>query len=257
MKISVIVPSRLAVNPAGVAAAASDVMADPKDRELYLERALMSVKRQALPAGCQVEMVVGLDAGAVLPARFGDVRSANSDGTGQAKAVNAAVAASTGDVLAFLEDDDVWAGPKLSYQLPLLDSYAFVSSNQREVDESGAWIRTNDFATPSGWVMPRTTWDAVGPMLEGWLHCDTEWLGRLNATGLRRVHLVEKDAPMREWIVNVARRSQIGQTRERDPLVTRTHNPRGGMASIASGARLEQSQDEHAIMTERFGAPPW
>lgn len=274
MKISVIVPSRLRANPTS-------------DRgTLLLDRALMSVRRQSV---CDLEMIVGLDAShPPIPERFLNVSWLKfvEAGDSQAKAVNAAMKAATGDVFALCEDDDTWRDhDKLGYQLELLAKHDFVSCNQREVDEDGRFIRVNNFATPSGWVMKREVWEKVGPMDETFrYHVDTEWLGRANAAGVNRCHLVpagtNDDAG---WLVNVARHSAIAALDEiTEPMVDRFVSEEGGMSAIrkdreriatelkAAGpptnldATLASgmtpwcvSVREHHVMAERYGNVPW
>ena len=257
-RISVVIPSRLQENLNGHLEGV---------KTLWLDRAINSVFRQNTDA--ELEVVVGLSPGHPdIPDRFGDgITFVAAPRPGQAAAVNAAVNASKGDVLAFLEDDDYWRSlNKLAIQLPYLDAYKLVTSNQREVTFDGQFVRINDFATPSGWLMRRKTWDEVGGFDESFrYHVDTEWLGRANQKiGARvgdRVHLVEsacRNMRGRPWLVNVARHSSINTHDEPDPLVERMVNPEGGMATIASDSvAAAQSVTEHRIMVERFGEVPW
>jgi glycosyltransferase involved in cell wall biosynthesis len=266
MKISVIVPSRLQVNPMS------------PGRNLYVDNALTSVQRQSVYADHQWEFVVGTDPSAPPLAtfatpcqccpggRYGNVVQAWADVAGQAAAVNAAVRASTGDVLAFLEDDDTWEPRKMERQLRPLCMYELVTCNQREVAEDRCtWLRTNDFPTPSGWVMLRTTWDRLGGMDETFrYHVDTQFLGKANAAKVSRAHLVEADADKTDnqqrlwWLSAVSSHSVIIETPEREPLVTRTVTSTGGMASIAGDPKAKRiSMDEHERMVAQFGKVPW
>ncbi len=259
MKVSVIIPSRLQENLNG------DINGVAT---LWLDRAVNSVLRQEVDA--ELEIVVGLSPGhPPIPERFQDglVKFVVADKPGQAAAVNAAVRASAGGVLAFLEDDDYWrSARKLAIQLPWLDDYHLVTSNQREVDWQGNYIRVNDFATPSGWVMDRVTWEDVGEFNETFrYHVDTEWLGRArgNAVGnadSRRGHMVPSGTVVSTspWLTNVARFSDVLFHDEPEPLVERMVNPDGGMSTIAKNPEAaEQSQKEHREMVKRFGFVPW
>jgi hypothetical protein len=127
------------------------------------------------------------------------------------------------------------------------------------VTEKGVFERINDFATPSGWLLRRKTWDMLGPFDETIrFHVDTEFLGRVNAAGLRRIHLVEECATRRPWLDQVARFSLIMKTNRAAPLVTRTINSGGGMCLIARDSEAEaQSQQEHERIFRRFGTIPW
>src|SRR5262249_34956041 len=142
-------------------------------------------------AAVQVEVVVGLDPGVALPPRFAGLKAAHAAQPRQAAALNAAVAAASGEVLAFLEDDDYWEPRRLEYGLPQLERFDLVTCNQREVDEDGSFVGINDYPTPSGWLLRKATWEAVGPFDESYTFVDSEWLGRANARSLRRLHLIE------------------------------------------------------------------
>ncbi len=262
MKISVIVPTRLQKNPF------------PLCDELYLDRALMSVRRQWCWNAHEWEIIVATDPGRGkdVPERFTSdpvIRVLEAKRASQACAVNAGVEASTGDVLAFLEDDDLWRGEKMLVQLRFIgQGYDFVSCNQREETAighpqgSGIFVGVNDFPTPSGWVMPRRMWEKVGPLDESFRwHVDTEWIGRLNASDAVRAHVVETldpNAKFRPWLANVAQRSTVFACEIPVPLVTRTINPQGGMSTIASNPEATaQSRAEHEAMMRRFGGVPW
>jgi len=252
MRISVIVPSRLD--------------ASPVDGSLYLDRALESVMRQTEAVH---EVCIGIQRGGCVPEciragrRGAVVRLCETDVPGQAAAVNAAVAQATGDLLAFLEDDDLWEPERIADGLEAMRSGGaeFASSTQTEVNIFGKVVNINDFATPSGWLMPRAVWDRVGGMDESFRwHVDTEFLGRINKAGIQRVHLVERDAKLedRPELRKVALRSDIHFTRSPDPLVVRLRNPNGGMARIVtSRIATEQSNQEHAEMLKRYGECPW
>lgn len=273
MKIGVVIPSRLQVNPAS-----------PRGN-LYLKRAIDSVRMQTVAGQHDIRIVVGVDDDGE------DLKhTINADvvvgGHSQAEAVNAAAAEALRggvEVLALVEDDDHWHTQKLDAQLAaLVQGYDFVSCSQREVTPDGDYVRVNDFATMSGWLMPAATWYDVGQMDETFKwHIDTEWLGRLNADGKKRLHLAEHGAVeqrlhfierpggppgnqmgwhiTRDWLKNVARRSAVATTDGLlEPLVTRTVNTKGGMARIASDAvAAAESKEEHMRMLEQFKEFPW
>ena len=248
MNISVIVPSRLAPNPTS------------EHGNLWLDRALMTVRRQTVFAAHAFEFIVGIDCDAPAPpARFGDVRFVRSRGNSQAMAVNAAAAEATGDVLVYAEDDDYQYERKLELQLPYLDSYDLVTCNSREIDEYANFLSVNDF--PTGWVMKRSLWQEIGGFDESFKwHVDTEWLGRVNAAKKRRMHLVSdgRTPETSDWLKWVSRHSDIASTGEQEPLVGRLRNPKGGMARIASDPEAAaQSREEHERMVKTFGEIPW
>lgn len=257
MKLAVVIPSRLQPNPMSTA------------RALYLHRAIESVRRQTATVDHDVDIVVGIDRDAPVPPDdlFGAARFTKSEGAGQALALNAAAKITSSDLLAFLEDDDTWEPRKLEYQIEGIKAgFNLVTSNQRETRPDGTFVRINDFATPSGWLMTRETWEAVGPFDPSFRwHLDNEWFGRFNERGRcsswSRMHLVEAGAdqePRRDWLRNVMQSSKAGTTAEDRPLVNRTVNPGGGMARIETDpvARAE-SLDEHRRLIARFGGVPW
>ncbi len=247
MKVSVIIPSRLQHRGNGVSG------------DLWLDRALQAVDAQTLRQWLEWEVVVGLDPGVSLPERLAAVRAVNGRVASQACAVNAAVAASNGDVLAFLEDDDSWRPRRLEYGLALLERYDVVTSNQTVVAEDGAFVSIFDFPTPSGWLLRRELWDRLGPLDETFrFHVDTEYLGRMIARRVRRIHLVEANAPARTDLGYVGQYSAVGRTAEPDPLVVRTVNLGGSMAQIASRDEArQQSHLEHHRMMGKYGLIPW
>jgi hypothetical protein len=246
VRVSVIVPSRGLGRPGA-------------SGELWLERALDSVWRQTVRDRIELQVVVGLDPGVTLPSRLQGIVTARAQRVSHPGAVNAAVDASDGDVLAFLEDDDVWHPRRLELGLGSLRPGAMITSNQLEVTEDGTAVRINDFATPSGWLLHRQTWQRVGPMEEGFeFHVDTEYLGRAVAAGVARVHQVERGHTRRPWLERVARYSEIVATDEPTPLVNRTVNPQSATAQIARDpAAKHQSRLEHRRMHRAFGRIPW
>lgn len=247
MKVTVIAASRLQPRP----------HAGPEN--LWLDRALRSVRRQTV-SGIELEIVIGLDPGVILPSRFAGLVIANAIRPCQAGALNAAVAAATGDVLAFLEDDDYWEPKRLEYGLHRLNHFELVTCNQREIDEDGSFVAINDYPTPSGWLLRRATWNAVGPFDESFTFVDSEWLGRANLLRLRRLHWIEAGAhTLRRPRLDLLQRFSVVQaTQERDPLVLRTVNPHGvvGLTQTHAEARRRQESDVQR-MVARYGAIPW
>lgn len=262
MKISVVIPSRLGT-----------YRREDGSEELLLARALRSIRAQQQKAPSEIEVLVGVDAGTKLPAALadGDVRAVAATRRSQTAALNAAARESAGDYLALLEDDDEWQPQFLEIMLQALQQCAFASSTQLEVTAQGAVVRIMDFPTPSGWMMKRATWQAVGEFDESFRwHLDNEWLGRLGETKLPRVHLVEATAPVSERAAALSRPELVKLLRSGGgslrllrhgspwPLVRRLVHSGSGTQQIASdAAKKSESLREYALLKERFGRIPW
>ena len=264
MKVSVIIPSRLAAQ-------------DPSAPEspLYVERAIDVVRKQTLwSLGHTFECVVGVDPGEGDKARARLRDSAIiAEGTRrlQSAALNAALRAATGDVIAFLEDDDQWSPEFLHVATSMFKRFDFVSSTQLLIDPFGKVIKILDFPTPSGWVMPRATYERVGGFNEEYRwHIDNDYLGRVVELGLRRAHLVEATAPIDPQAVSDARPRlrqvtkfcgdgvELVRHNSPWPLVARMEHPGSGMDKIdTDDATFQESQREYQRLEQRFGSVPW
>ena len=258
--ISIIIPSRLAAAPGS-------------SESFFLERAIATIRAQTLRDTMPIQLLVGIDKGAAVPAflagcgaDFG-LRFIESSGRSQAAALNAAARHARGDYLAFLEDDDEWDPRFLAFAHAALNEAAFVSSTQLEVTPQGDPIQINDFPTPSGWMMRRSTWKDVGQFNQSFRwHLDAEWIGRLAQKKVRRVHFVETAAPSmddpkiklrphlaRQWqdpFVRVLRQTEA-------PLIRRMRHGGSGIARIISDpVACARSVEERADLRRRFGALP-
>lgn len=239
----------------------------------FLERAISSIIAQTARRELAMEVLVSIDNGEsapALPLQPG-VRIIEAKSRGQAAALNAGAAHANADYLAFLEDDDHWHPERIAYALQALDKADFTSTTQLEVNESGVVARINDFPTPSGWVMPISTWRRVGEFDETFRwHLDSEWLGRLGQSGLSRVHLVEATAPVeprlmgpvRPWLLNCVRfggpRVSIGRHPLPTPLVIRLIHPNSGMAFIEQDQQAAGvSSAECQQLMDKYGCLPW
>lgn len=247
MTISVIIPSRL-----------QGITAEEQQR-LWLERALESVRKQTVYSQESVEIIVGVDPDAQLPKQIPGITLVHAARPGQPQAVNAATGAASGEILAFLEDDDLWEPRRLEYGLACLERCDFVTSNQLEVSEDGTLVRIMDYPTPSGWLLRRETWEELGGFDETLrFHVDMEYLGRVNARNLRRIHLIEAGAPKRHGLNRIALCAELVNTEEADPLVIRTVNSGGGMSLILKDEKARrQSIREFRLMWEQYGHSPW
>ncbi len=255
--LSVVIPSRSQAQQVG-----------------FLKRSIGSVAQQRARASVSIEVVVGVDPGDQPPdigATDVPVRFVEGGKRLQAAALNAAAAEIRGDYVAFIEDDDAWLPDHLAIGLQMLEHAGFVSGTQLETNESGDVIRINDFPTPSGWVMSRATWDAVGPFDETYrYHLDNDWLGRLANAGVDRMHVVESTAPIdmaaardvRPWLVNIAiaggGRVRFARHTLPVPLVIRlVHSASGVYAIKHDPAVTAKSREEIARLQAAYGRIPW
>jgi hypothetical protein len=256
-RLSVVIPSR-----------------SQPEQAIFLARALQSISAQTARASLTIEVVIGLDAGAPLPELPPTdlpVRCVYAPERSQAAALNAAAHAISGDYVAFLEDDDHWQTGHLAVALDFLRQARFVSTTQLEVNSNGFIVRINDFPTPSGWVMQRSTWEHVGPFNgEYRYHLDSEWLGRLGEAALDRVHVAEATAPalvetalkVRPWLAAVVTNGGGHVTLARHdsvvPNVLRLVHPASGMHQLSTDPVKRQAHEEElARLTARFGRVPW
>jgi hypothetical protein len=267
MKIAIITPSRLKL---------STLAGDENSGTYFLEHAVQSAAAQQVERPVELRFFVGVDPGTEIPARLAEQQHltfVHSDRKTQVAALNAALHAvdESWDLVGFLEDDDRWLPQYLPVAINALERFDFVSSTQLEVDEAGEAVRINDFPTPSGWLMRRSTFHQVGEisMWSKW-HYDNEWLGRLAETGLRRGHLVEATAPatlmdavqVRPWLANVLRLGgpniQLVRHGYVLPLVRRLVHPGSGTSQVGGGALAKQESDaELHGLVDRFGRIPW
>lgn len=255
--ISVIIPSR-----------------EQASQARLLQRSVGSVQTQTARAGSRIEVLIGIDPDAAAPALDSfdlPIRFINSSARSASAALNGAAATAAGDYVAFLEDDDVWDPDHLEVSLQALEHCAFVSGTQLEVDSEGTVVRINDFPTPTGWVMHRSTWQQVGPFDTDYrLHQDNEWLGRLAEQQLKRAHLIESTAPLsvnvarqvRPWLANVidfgGGNVQLQRHNSPMPLIRRLVHSDSMMHRISVDAATKAISDaDYNRLTQRYGRIPW
>jgi glycosyltransferase involved in cell wall biosynthesis len=170
--------------------------------EKYLREAVDSIRRQRHP---RLEIVVvddgSADGSAALAEGLGSpVRLVRQPHRGLAAAHNRGVAAAAGDLIAFLDCDDVWTEEKLSVQLALLREHPgidIVLGHTRRM-----WMApSGEEGTPTRHVsepvlalalgaalVRRPVLDAVGPFDETITHSDDwDWFMRAREAGVRLV----------------------------------------------------------------------
>lgn len=255
-RLTVIIPSRV-----------------KEDQMFFLNRSVGSIRRQVLSGQFDVNIMVSVDAGDILdPQICADlgIQCVESHGRSQAAALNSAIRKLDCDYVAFLEDDDRWQPDYLQVAARALNVGSFVSSNQIIYDEHGDIIRFLDFPTPSGWIMTYDTMQRVGEFNETFrYHIDNEWLGRLNQSGVTRVHLLERYAPMdievltrdrdhiRQLLEVTQNRTHILRHEFPFPLVQRFAHSNSGMAQIMTNEdKRAISFAEYDRLQQTFGMIP-
>lgn len=165
--------------------------------ERFLAEAIQSALNQTLPPAEIIVVDDGSTHGSLTVARsFPGATVLELSHGGVSAARNAGVARASGDYLAFLDADDVWAAQKLERQLELSCSEpdaGIVMARQAYRFEGPIppWFRgptdggSERGYMPSAWFMPRTTWDRVGLFDETMTHSeDTDWLARATDLGM-------------------------------------------------------------------------
>lgn len=210
----------------------------------FLAAALDSVAAQDYGS---VEIVVvddgSSDNSAEIAASY-RVRLLQQPNRGVAEARNAGVAESSGELLAFLDQDDLWLERKVSRQVAALEAdptLGFVLTRMDILLEPGTprpeWLpeqmRWQDSrgTVPSALMVRREAFERVGGFDPGYrLTCDADWLARAKDAGVRwsavdeilvryRIHggneIYDRDAVLREVLAVVGaslrrQRSVIG-----------------------------------------------
>ncbi|HEX8206072.1 MAG TPA: glycosyltransferase [Solirubrobacteraceae bacterium] len=149
-----------------------------------------------------VEVIVvddgSTDGSAEVAARY-PVTVLRQENAGVAAARNAGAAAAKGELLAFLDQDDLWHPEKLSRQVAALAArpelgYAMCRMEVRLEPgmEKPAWLPADWLAPggipasiPSAWMVRRETFDRVGPFDPRYaIACDSDWLARAKDDGV-------------------------------------------------------------------------
>ena len=178
------------------------VVVPARDAERYIDQALQSILDQE-PA--PLEVIVA-DNGS--SDRTAAIASAHAPAVrvlrlpragGPPTSRNAAIAASRGSIVGFLDADDVWEPGKLAAQLAALDAdpgLGYVLGHQRLLVEPGcklpAWARLAAFEGEhpchftSALLVRREVLEAVGPFSESSPHAETaDWFLRARELGVR------------------------------------------------------------------------
>jgi glycosyltransferase involved in cell wall biosynthesis len=185
-----------------------------RDGERYIAEALDTVLGQTEPPGEVVVVDDGSTDGTVaaVEAYAPAVRCLARPAEGIGAALNTGISACGGELLAFLDADDLWAERKLELQLRALDGdpavdlvfghvEQFVSPELTE--EERAKVRLTHERAPGllkgAMLARRPAFDRVGGFGTGWVVADfIDWYGRSEDAGLRS--LVLPDVVLRRRI---------------------------------------------------------
>lgn len=168
--------------------------------ERYLGEALKSVFEQTLPPDEVLVVDDGsTDRSAEIIGSFPNVRCLNRMHAGQAQALNAGIAATAGEFLAFLDADDRWLPKKLELQVSQLAARSdvdIVFGHTRQFVEPGLVSPGNSTTQslparlPSAMLLRRSAWARVGPFSEQWaVGSVIEWCARADDRKIRWIVL--------------------------------------------------------------------
>lgn len=132
--------------------------------EPFLAQAIETVLAQTLPPAEIILVDDGsTDAGPAIAGSFPGVRLIRQSHAGGAAARNAGISAARSDLVAFLDQDDLWAPRKLELQVARMSAareLGYTLAGQRMFLEPGcpapAWLRPELVARPAPGIVPGT-----------------------------------------------------------------------------------------------------
>jgi glycosyltransferase involved in cell wall biosynthesis len=180
------------------------VLIPVRDGAAYLAEAIESARSQSLPPDEVIVVDDGsTDASGEVAGRYRDVRYVRQDPLGISAARNCAVAFSSGDLLAFLDADDVFEDDRLRHMVEPLAKHAeleavfgcvteFVQAGLP--DRPRAALRTPKRREPShlitAMLIRRAAFDRIGSFsTDQDVNVTVEWYSRALAADLRSVML--------------------------------------------------------------------
>jgi glycosyltransferase involved in cell wall biosynthesis len=208
------------------------VVVPVRDGDRHLDEALQSIAEQTF---APFEVVVvddgSRDTSAAIARRWG-ARVEPQPRLGQSAARNRGVESSSGDLVAFLDADDVWLPDKLERQVGTLAAHLHVDvlfghvRQFRSRDAPGAPQRGVLFSTM---VARRGALEAVGPFAIEWRVGELmEWLMRAREAGLRELVSSDVVSLRRLHASNVgrARDARVDHARILRAAIKRKRQPR-------------------------------
>jgi glycosyltransferase involved in cell wall biosynthesis len=196
--------------------------------ERFLAEALDSVEAQThRPLETIVIDDGSPDSSAEIAAARDEVRLLRQRQMGVPAARNAGLAIAEGELIAFLDQDDVWHPRKLERQLALLRArpdvdivftkmeVVLMAGTPRPVWCRPEWLQVPPPAfIPSAWLVRRSAFERIGVFDTSFSSgCDTDWLARAGEAGLRNETL---DDPLVRWRVHGANGSYDTATVRRE-----------------------------------------
>ena len=161
--------------------------------EQYIRAALDSALAQDHP---RVELIVvddGSSDGTPAIVAGYPVRSIRQQNGGQGAAKNTGVEAATGDLIAFLDHDDIWFPSKLSRQVAALEALPAADGVLARLEvlleprvPHPPWLtrsREYPWFPPSSWLLRRTVFEKVGPFDTESAVPDFDWMLRARDLG--------------------------------------------------------------------------
>ncbi len=163
----------------------------------HLPAALASLRAQSLPPGEILAVVAPSDDGTEdYLAGEADIRVVRQVGEGLAAARNQGLAEARGDIIAFLDHDDLWSPVKLERQIAVLRLFEGPAASivhfrtTHDDDAGGAPTDAPEPMSRLGWtpsalVAHRAVFERVGGFdPAAGLGCDTDWFRRLRLLGV-------------------------------------------------------------------------
>ena len=181
------------MTPSGSPAPSVSVVTVVKNGERFLSQAIASILRQTL---APVEIIVvdgeSTDNTAGIARSYSQVRYLRQQGQGLAGARNAGIDAARGELIAFLDHDDLWHEKKLEVQVGRMQrdpALGYTTTLMEFLVEAGAGRMAAEAprhgCTPSALVARRELFAILGGFdPEYAIGCDADWFTRARDAGI-------------------------------------------------------------------------